>query len=587
MKLHSSFLIFVLFFSASITRSQTNGFLKAEGQRIVDGNGKIILLRGIGLGGWMLQEGYMLRLNHDGQQFRIRQRIDSLLTKEQTREFYNLWLANHTSKSDIDSLHAWGFNSVRLPMHYKLYTLSVDEEPVAGENTWLTTGFALTDSLVAWCKANGMYVILDLHAAPGGQGNDLNISDRDPAKPSLWQSVENRNKTISLWRKLAERYANESTIAGYDILNEPNWGFEDTLKDRNGLNEQKNIQLKQLLEDITTAIRQVDKNHIIIIEGNGWGNNYRGMLPTWDKNMVLSFHKYWNENNLRSIQYILNYREQYNVPVWLGETGENSNTWFTEAIRLLESNNIGWAWWPLKKLGNNNPLQIPSNPEYDALVNYWNGKSAHPPSSEDVYMGLMELAKDARFENNIIHRDVIDAMIRQPFSDAAIPYKQNRISSGTILSAADYDLGVNGSAYFDRDTANYRISTGKESTGNRGHVYRNDGVDIFADSTLKGSFYVGHIEDGEWMQYTIDVEEPGKYKLLFSVSSENGNGIIALSEAGNSAGGQKNIQIPATGGNLNWQDVSLNDITFNKGIHQLRILAISGGFNLRSITFLK
>jgi endoglucanase len=587
MKLHSPFLLFVLFFSPSITQSQSNGILKADGQRIVDGNGKNILLRGIGLGGWMLQEGYMLRLNHDGQQFRIRQRIDSLLTKEQTSEFYNLWLTNHTSKSDIDSLHAWGFNSVRLPMHYKLYTLPVDEEPVAGENTWLTTGFALTDSLVAWCKANGMYVILDLHAAPGGQGNDLNISDRDPAKPSLWQSVENRNKTISLWRKLAERYANESTVAGYDILNEPNWGFEDTLKDRNGLNEQKNIQLKQLLEDITTAIRQVDKNHIIIIEGNGWGNNYRGMLPTWDKNMVLSFHKYWNENNLRSIQYILNYREQYNVPVWLGETGENSNTWFTEAIRLLESNNIGWAWWPLKKLGNNNPLQIPSNPEYDALVNYWNGKSAHPPSSADAYKGLMELAKDARFENNIIHRDVIDAMIRQPFSDAAIPYKQNKISSGSVLSAADYDLGANGSAYFDRDTANYRISTGKESTGNRGHVYRNDGVDIFVDSTGKGGFYVGHIEDGEWMQYTIDIEEPGKYKLLFSVSSENGNGMIAVSETGNSAGGRKNIQIPPTGGNFNWQDVSLNDITFNKGIHRLRILAVSGGFNLRSITFKK
>ena len=106
--------------------------MKADGQRIVDGNGKNILLRGIGLGGWMLQEGYMLHLNNEGQQYRIRQRIDSLLTKEQTAEFYNLWLSNHTTKSDIDSLHAWGFNSVRLPMHYKLYTLPVDEEPSAG-----------------------------------------------------------------------------------------------------------------------------------------------------------------------------------------------------------------------------------------------------------------------------------------------------------------------------------------------------------------------------------------------------------------------------------------------------------------------
>jgi hypothetical protein len=158
-------------------------------------------------------------------------------------------------------------------------------------------------------------------------------------------------KTIALWQKIAARYANEPTVGGYDILNEPNWGFEDTLHDRNGLKEEKNVQLKQLLVDITNAIREVDKNHIIIIEGNGWGNNYKGMLGPWDKNMVLSFHKYWNNNDQQSIQHIVNFRSQYDVPVWIGETGENSNTWFTEAIQLFEKNNMGWCWWPLKKLG--------------------------------------------------------------------------------------------------------------------------------------------------------------------------------------------------------------------------------------------
>ncbi len=131
--------------------------------------------------------------------------------------------------------------------------------------------------------------------------------------------------------------------------------------------------------DITKAIREVDTHHMIIIEGNGWGNNYHGILPTWDNNMVLSFHKYWNNNDEQSIQHILNFRDQYNVPVWLGETGENSNTWFTDAIRLLETHNIGWSWWPLKKLGNNNPLQIQSNARYDSLVSYWNGKTKQPP----------------------------------------------------------------------------------------------------------------------------------------------------------------------------------------------------------------
>ena len=380
------------------------GFLKADGQKIVNQQGENVLLRGIGLGGWMVQEGYMLHLQKEGQQYRIRQRITALIGEEQTQAFYKAWLSNHTTQSDIDSLHAWGFNSVRLPMHFNLFTLPIEEEPVRGQNTWLPTGFALTDSLIRWCKRNGMYVILDLHAAPGGQGNDLNISDRNPSKPSLWQSEENKQKTIALWHKLAERYKDEPTVGGYDILNEPNWGFEDTLQDRNGLKEQKNIPLRQLLIDITGSIRAVDKNHLIIIEGNGWGNNYRGMLGTWDNNMVLSFHKYWNNNDLPSIQHILQIREQYNIPVWLGESGENSNVWFTEAIQLLESQNIGWSWWPLKKLGNNNPLQIDSSPGYNQLVDYWNGKpGSQAPTTSQAYNSLMTLALNTKCENNWVH----------------------------------------------------------------------------------------------------------------------------------------------------------------------------------------
>ena len=117
--------------------------------------------------------------------------------------------------------------------------------------------------------------------------------------------------------------------------------------------------------NITQAIRSVDTKHIIIIEGNAWGNNYKGIFPAWDKNMVVSFHKYWNNNDVQSIQYMLDVRNQNNVPIWIGETGENSNVWFTDAIKLYEENNIGWSWWPLKKIGNNNPLEIKSNLNYN------------------------------------------------------------------------------------------------------------------------------------------------------------------------------------------------------------------------------
>jgi endoglucanase len=180
-------------------------YLRAKGKSIVNDKGDTIILRGMGLGGWMLQEGYMFRLSNLGQQYRIREKIVDVVGKEKADYFYEQWLLHHTTQEDIIFMNAWGFNSVRLPMHYNLYTLPVEEEPVKGKDTWLEKGFALTDSLLKWCKATNTYLFLDLHAAPGGQGHDLPISDRDPSKPSLWESKENQEKTIRLWRKLAQR----------------------------------------------------------------------------------------------------------------------------------------------------------------------------------------------------------------------------------------------------------------------------------------------------------------------------------------------------------------------------------------------
>ncbi len=226
----------------------------------------------------MLQEGYMLKIYREGQQYRIRERITDLVGAEKTKEFYDLWLANHTTRADIDALKEWGYNSVRLPMHFDLYTLPADKEAVAGQDTWLEKGFELTDKLLAWCKANRLYLILDLHAAPGGQGNDLNISDRDPSKPSLWESPENQRKTVALWRKLAERYKDEPWIGAYDIINEPNWGFTDPKNDRNGTKEKNNAPLRKLMTEITAAIREVDNKHIVIIEGMA-GEQLQRRLP--------------------------------------------------------------------------------------------------------------------------------------------------------------------------------------------------------------------------------------------------------------------------------------------------------------------
>jgi aryl-phospho-beta-D-glucosidase BglC (GH1 family) len=561
----------------------SQGFLKAEGSRIVNEKGENVLLRGIGLGGWMLQEGYMMKVNKEGQQYRLRERIQDLIGQKQTQEFYDLWLNNHTRKADVDSLKAWGFNSIRLPMHYNLYTLPVDQEPVAGQNTWLDKGFALTDSLLSWCKANQMYLILDLHAAPGGQGNDTNISDRDPSKPSLWESEANKQKTIALWAKMAERYKNEEWIGAYDIINEPNWGFQNPEKDRNGTQEKLNAPLKKLMVDITKAIRKVDKKHLLIIEGNGWGNNYNGILPVWDKNMALSFHKYWNYNDQASIANMIKARDENNVPVWLGETGENSNVWFTDAIHLFEKNNIGWSWWPLKKIGVNNPMEIKSNPNYEDFVKYLN-EGGNKPKESNVYSGLMELATHARLENTIIHKDVIDAMIRQPHDDITRPFKAHIIQDTAILYAVDYDLGRNGFAYFDHDTADYHTATGKYTAGNRGRIYRNDGVDIARDSSQYEKYYVDHIEDGEWLQYSVEVAKPGVYRLQINAAAEQQvQGRMSILVNGKTVA--ENITVPVTGGLKTFKPFYVDNVSLAAGKQVIKIVFKSGGYHLSFIKF--
>lgn len=576
MKKSFSIVTAVLFASLAL---QAQGFLQQKGKAIINGKGDTVILRGMGLGGWMLQEGYMFRLSNLGQQHRIKAKITEVVGAEKANYFYEQWLLHHTTKRDMDSLAAWGFNSIRLPMHYNLYTLPVDEEPVKGQHTWIEKGFALTDSLLKWCKTNKMYLILDLHAAPGGQGNDLPISDRDASKPSLWESEENKQKTIALWKKLAERYANEEWIGAYDIINEPNWGFEDPKGDFRGINEKKNEPLRQLMIDITKAIRSVDKRHIIIIEGNGFGNNYRGIMPQWDDNMVLSFHKYGNFNTRDAIKNFLELRDTYNIPIWLGESGENSNTWFTEAIKLVESNGVGWAWWQEKKMGINNPLEIKRPEGYNLLLDYWSGKGPKPDEAT-AWKILQELLNNIKIENNIPHPDVVDAMIRQVKSSSGKPFRTQAIDGKTTIAAVDFDMGPQRIAYYDTDTARYQYTPGVNTEGNRGHTYRNDGVDI---ERGKEGPHVFRIEDGEWLQYTLQVKKAGKYTISFKTASATDGGLLSMTVGNKTL--VKDLAVSNTGDAQNWQWLPVKDISLQPGMHSFRVLAGKGGFNFAAIQF--
>jgi aryl-phospho-beta-D-glucosidase BglC (GH1 family) len=587
MKLTVKTLLFISVIFISEIGSAKNDFLRTEGTRIVNPQGENVILRGAGLGGWMLQEGYMLQTSGFADtQYKIKEHMTDLIGEEGMEAFYDAWLLNYCTRADVDSMAALGFNSIRLPMHYNLFTLPIEDEPVAGQDTWLNRGFEMVDELLEWCETNQMYLILDLHAAPGGQGKNASISDYNPNKPSLWESEENQRKTIALWQKIAERYANEPWIGGYDLINEPNWDFEDS-GNENGCNCEKNEPLWALFEQMIKAIREVDRNHIIFLAGNCWGNNYKGLpdFTQWDNNIVISFHKYWNFNNQESIQWAIDMREKYKAPIWLGESGENSNVWFSNAISLLESNNIGWAWWPYKKIeSSTGRITVPKTVGYQNILDYLRGKAAKP-SAYVAKQWLMEQAEMLKLENCVVNYDVLDAMFRQAQGDKnPVPFRTHILPG--LVFASDYDLGANNFAYFDTDTANYRTSTQQNTRWNKGGKYRNDGVDIFSCADIvSNGFYVGNTENGEWLNYTVEITENGFYELNIRYATNSDNAKIRIQVGENYISEIQNL--PSTGKMDNWATFSINGIQFNKGKSQLKLLVENGGFNINYLEFKK
>ena len=288
-------------------------------------------------------EGYMLKkppgLPTHSTKFVITSRRSSALRPPMPSTA--AWLENHVTEADVSALKAWGFTPrCGCRCTYNLFTLPdpLKRSQVPGENTWLELGFALTDSLVSWCAEHELCAtILDLHAAAWWSGvcDARNLGLR-PQQAFALGEPENRDKMAALWKQLAIQYADRALGGGYDLLNEPNWNLPG------------GTALRNLYEQVTDSIRSVDPDHILFIEGNWFANDFTGLTPPWDPNMVYSPHKYWSHNDVQAMQFALDLRSAHNVP-YLGEKGENSNVWFRDAIALMEGLDMGWAWWPRKR----------------------------------------------------------------------------------------------------------------------------------------------------------------------------------------------------------------------------------------------
>jgi hypothetical protein len=277
----------------------------------------------------MVPEGYMW-LFHGGPQSpgEIRALVLELLGPEGSAAFWQKYRENYVTREDIALLHRAGFNAIRVPLHYSLFE-SDDAE-----------GFKLLDRLIVWSRAEGLYVVLDLHAAPGGQ-TGTNIDD-SAGYPWLYQSPLEQEHLIAIWRRLATHYRDEPAVLGYDLLNEPIPHFPKLAT--------LNSSLEPLYKKLSGEIRKVDAHHILFLGGAQWDGNFSVFGKPFDANVAYTLHKYWTAPDESVLRQYIDFRERYDVPIWMGESGENTDEWIAQFVKALEKNNIGWAFWPYKKM---------------------------------------------------------------------------------------------------------------------------------------------------------------------------------------------------------------------------------------------
>jgi len=379
-----------------LARAEPRDFIHADGARLVDGHGNEFDIKGINLGNWLVPEGYMFKFKHALSPMEIAALFDDLLGREAAAEFWKRFRDVYIAKDDIDFIKKVGFNTVRVPLDWRLFAgpgddVEADQHALAGDNDRLEgEGWALLDRLVQWSDAAGVRVIVDLHAAPGGQ-TGVN-HDNGPGFPLTFYVPQYRRMTIALWQKIAAHYRDETAILGYDLLNEPISPYTDVAY--------LNPRLEPLYRDIVTAIRRVDPNHAVLLGGAQWDTNFAVFDKPFDSNAIYTYHKFWVNPSRDGLQEYLNFSNRWHVPILIGETGEFNNGWNDKFRRLNESFGFGWIFWPYKNLDSDLSVVTIQKPAgWDLIANAGSSSDGALPPRPQAQAVLDAYLEAAKFKN--------------------------------------------------------------------------------------------------------------------------------------------------------------------------------------------
>jgi endoglucanase len=505
-------------------------FLRTNGTDIVDESGNKVFLRGVGLGNWMLPEGYMWKFGKDGDRpRRIEKIVSDCIGQEKANEFWKSFRKHYITEADIRRIAELGYNSVRPALNSRLFVTE-------GENNeFIDEGFQLLDNLISWCKKYKLYVIIDMHGAPGGQTGQ-NIDDSPDDEPELYMDPKNQDLLEQLWVKIAERYKDEPIVAAYDLLNEP-------LPENTGAADRYKHLLVPVYERLIKAIRAVDQKHMITLEGYNWSNNWSLFDKPLDPNVFYQFHYYcWDRpDNLNDISYFLERRKKLNTPVWVGETGEKNNTIYFATTQYFEKHNIGWSFWPWKKMETiNTPYSIKAPAGWEAITAYSRGKEKPDPSvnAEKIFNDLIE---NIKLENCVYFPDVVNAMFRR------LPLK---------VEAENFGHDGYGNSYYVKDTASKSAYYRKKEPVQ---------VKVFGNNNTEQAT---ELSAGEWTSYRVKSLNQNNYSIVLRAKA-----IQTPAEVTIKVNGKKHrLSIAAT----DFTEMKIEKASFKTGENQLQLLVNKG-----------
>jgi endoglucanase len=543
-KLSTLFLtIAVSYFSCAQARHINNlSLLHTAGQNIVNASGEKIYLKGVGLGNWLLPEGYMWKFGALGDRPRkIEKVVADLIGEEKAQNFWKAYRHNYITEADIKRIHELGFNCLRLPINSRLLLTEEDN------SVYIEDGFQLIDSLVSWCKKHKLYVILDMHAAPGGQ-TGANIDDSRKDIPELFINQKYQDQLVNLWIKIAQRYKDEPAVAAYDLLNEP-------LPIGTGSADKYKQLLVPLYKRITSEIRKVDQKHMITLEGFNWANDWSLFDKPFDNNVFYQFHYYcWAKpDNLNDINYFIKERNKLNTPIWVGETGEKGNTIYWGTSQYLAANNIGFAFWPWKKMDTKNtPYSIKKPDNWDLISEYTKG--GPKPDSLVADKILNNFLNNIKLSNCEYFEDVCNAILTR------IPGK---------IEAENYGHDGFNRSYFVLDTLNKSKFYRKEEPVQI-QLDSNDKDQLWSDQSVE-------LHKSEWVVYNFNSLDNRKHQLTIRASSFAVPASLLIEI--------NNKKVVFNVGTKDLSELTVGNFYLKKGDNKIKILVQSNTLKLDWIKF--